>query len=67
MFGASIFGTTPYGGLLTSRQLKPSTEEVHKEVYVPIVNLGGEGFGMSGGKLVYVPSTNTGPESLTEE
>jgi hypothetical protein len=67
MYGAAIFGTTPYGGLLTSRQIKPSTEDTHKEVYVPIVNLGGEGFGASGGKLVYVPTINTGPERMTEE
>lgn len=59
MFGASIFGTTPYAGLLTYRYLKPASEKVHKLLFVPVVNMGADTVGRSTGEL-FVPGVNTG-------
>ena len=66
MFGCTTFGTIPEGGLLPPRIAKPSGEKRHKEVFVPIVNLGGNAFGQDG-KILYVPGTNTGAEDMTPE
>ena len=66
MFGASVFGTTPYASILTYRYIKPASEKLHKLLTVPGLNMGSSAIGRSI-QTLRVPNVNTNMEGTIKE